>query len=352
MKRLGKDYEKLETLNLLSLFPEDHDIDVRDPKRRSSFLSQIDSGLGRALASESTLHGIRTQTMFQLMIASFGAVRLIKQEDSGECYYTSDEPIQLPDYKVVLEDGQCILVETKNHYKTDPLAGFRMREADLNALARCSNLLQSSLKIAIYWAPWNTWTLNDPAAFSRDGKYSRLDFVEAVTSSEMACLGDFSVGTKCPLTLRLSIATDKPRSIDSAGCVTGHLSALEFYCAGQLIEEELEKQIALYLMMYGKWKDNGPGAEVDSDHLPTAILYQFEPQETHPGQGFEIIGSLSSMFSTFYNSVTLEQSRVRNLVRYDNPGAFGSSIPRGFKGKSLPLWRFIQQPAKPTGSAG
>jgi hypothetical protein len=317
MKRLGREYDKLETLNLFSLLPVGEQLTLDDPNRKTAFLARLDSGLNRALNSESTLHGIRVQTMFQSMVASFGKVRLIKQDDAGECYYCSDELVQVPDFRVVQGDGKPLLIETKNHYKL--VAAFSLRETDLDALIRYSALLQTPLKLAIYWARWNTWTLNDPSVLKRDGRRARIEFTEALPTSYMADLGDVMIGTKFPLMLRLPAAIDKPRSINAQGEVQIHLAGWEFYCAGERLEDELEKLLAFYLMLYGKWQDGGPGAELDSDRVPTAVLYMFEPEETHAGQGFEMIGSLSSMFSTFYNSVTLEESRVANLAHYDDP---------------------------------
>ena len=159
--------------------------------------------------------------------------------------------------------------------------------------------------------------------------------MEAMIKSEMADLGDVTIGTKYPLMLRLAAATDKPRSISTAGVVEIHVTNLQLYCADKLVEDESERNIAFYLMMYGKWQSGGPGAELDPDKIPTAILYKFEPEEITPGQGFEIIGSLSSLFSNFYNSVTLEQSRVANLVHYDDPRRLAPIIPLDYKGKSL-----------------
>jgi hypothetical protein len=86
-----------------------------------SFLSQVDSGLARALNSEATLHGIRVQSMFRGMIANFDCLRLLKEEDSGECYYRSDDEILVPDFRVVTEKGESLLIETKNHFSKDPM---------------------------------------------------------------------------------------------------------------------------------------------------------------------------------------------------------------------------------------
>jgi len=289
MKRLGREYEKLEALNLFSLLPVDHELAIRDQSRKTSFLAQIDAGLDRALKSESTLHGIRVQTMFQLMVANFDKVRLIKQEDAGECYYGSDERLQVPDFKVVTAHGQLLLIETKNHYRTDPLTPFSMREADLHALSGYSSLLHIPLKFAVYWANWNTWTLNDPSVLKCDGQRARMDFGEAISASEMADLGDFMIGTKYPLVLRIPAATDKPRSISPEGEVQISTAGLEFYCAGERLEDDLEKSIAFYLMMCGKWEMSSPGAGLDEDGRPTGILYTFDPSEIHSGQGFEIM---------------------------------------------------------------
>jgi len=342
MKRLGREYDKLETLNLFSLLPLDQQLTINDPERKISFFARLGSGLELALKSESTLHGIRVQAMFQLMVASFGKVSLIKQEDSGECYHSSDEPIQVPDFRVVQADGKPLLVETKNHCKLS--APFSVRERDLDALVLYSTLLRTPLKVAIYWARWNTWTLNKPDIFERDGRRARVEFMDALATSHMADLGDLMIGTKSPLMLRLPAAMDKPRSINSEGELQIHLAGWELYCAGKRLEDEVEKLIAFYMMLYGKWQDSGPGAELDSDGLPTAILYSFEPEERHAGQGFEIIGSLSSMFSAFYNSVTLEEGRVANFAHYDDPSKLAPIIPPDYKGKALPLWRLIQQP--------
>ena len=58
MKKLGRQPQKLETLNLFSLLQSGDGNTLYDPANRQSFLSQVDSGLTRALDSEATLHGI------------------------------------------------------------------------------------------------------------------------------------------------------------------------------------------------------------------------------------------------------------------------------------------------------
>jgi len=40
------------------------------------------------LSNEALLHGLRTESMFEAMTASLGAVEIIKQEDAGRIYVT------------------------------------------------------------------------------------------------------------------------------------------------------------------------------------------------------------------------------------------------------------------------
>lgn len=87
MKRLGLKPLKLETLNLFALRQSGEGSAFYDPANRQSFLSQVDSGLTRALDSEATLHGIRVQSMFKGLVANLDCVRLLKEDDTGDCYY-------------------------------------------------------------------------------------------------------------------------------------------------------------------------------------------------------------------------------------------------------------------------
>src|ERR1700738_4613951 len=103
MRKLGREPQKLETLNLFSLLQSGDGSALYDPANRQSFLAQVDSGLTRALDSEATLHGIRVQSMFQAMVANLDHVRLLKEEDAGNCYYQSDDEIRVPDFRVITD---------------------------------------------------------------------------------------------------------------------------------------------------------------------------------------------------------------------------------------------------------
>lgn len=343
MKKLGREPQKLETLNLFSVLQSADGKTLYDPANRQSFLAQVDSGLTRALDSEATLHGIRVQSMFGGMVANLDSVQLIKQEDAGDCYFQSDEEILVPDFRVVTDKGQSLLIETKNHYSKDPMRRYRIRTTDLQALGRYADLVTTPLRLAIYWAHWNLWTVSDPKRFTVEGNYSQIEFLQAMKENEMASLGDYSIGTTYPLTLRLAAALDKPRSISPEGRVEMIIGAVQISAADAILEDRTERNIALYLMMYGKWQYDGGHIEVDEAGLPTAAVHTSTPEEPTPGQGFEIVGAVSSLYSQHYNSLTLDEGRVLRLNVQD-PTVLAPVIPRELEKKQLPLWRFVQRP--------
>ncbi len=343
MQRLGRDHRKLESLNLFALLPEQTDESLFDPMKKESFLAQIGSGLAEALDSESTLHGVRVQSMFEGMVANLGAVRLIKQEDAGECFYQGDS-LQPPDFRIITFVGSQLLVEVKNYYSNDPMKAFRLRADDVRKIARYSALVGATLKIAIYWSRWNLWTLNRIDTFKQSGKYYSIPFSRAVTASEMALLGDVTVATEVPLTMTLTADQSKTRSVSPDGTVTMEGTSRELRCGGTLIADATEKNILLYLMIYGKWQYDGGRVQLDEGGLPSAVVHTVAPEKReNPHENFEMIGSLSSLYSNLYNSLTLEDGKLTRL-RVKDPTALAPVIPLKFEKKALSLWRFVNTP--------
>jgi hypothetical protein len=65
------------------------------------------------------------------------------------------------------------------------------------------------------------------------------------------------------------------------------------------------------------------------------------PPEDH-GQGFEFVGTLSSLFSSMYLSSTSDADRVTRLGIHVVGGSLGSLIPDNYHSDMLPLWRIHQ----------
>ncbi len=342
MKKVGRDPGKLETLNLFSLLQDEDSGSLSAPERRETFTARLNSGLDRALNSPSTLHGVRAQTMFEGMVASLGKVKLLKQEDAGECYFAGDQ-IRIPDFRVVTKSGSVLLIEAKSHYPSDPMADFRIRAQDLEALQRYTAFFGTPLRFAIYWAHWNQWTLTRPEDFGDEGKQFGISFQRAMTCNEMADLGDFTIATRYPLSLKMVVDPHQPREIDTAGIAMIHVLGTEVSCAGTRINDRVGRNVALYLMMYGKWEYDGGKVETDDEGLPTAVVHSVAPTELlNANERFEMVGSLSSLYSSLFNSLTLEEGVVTKL-RVEDPTALAPVIPIDWTSDDLPLWRFVLQ---------
>lgn len=340
MKKLGRSFERLESLDLFTRFQGDT-LATYNAATKNSFLEQIGNELDRDFKAESTLHGVRVNILFQLMVANLGDVTLIKSEDSGDCFYLGD-PIIVPDYRVVTQNGETLLVEVKNHFARNPMRPFRVKRTYLEKLQRYAATLGTPLRFAIYWPGWNFWSLNDPTHFKAAGNYLELPLEQAFAQNEMAKLGDYSIGTVPPLQLRLKASPNRPRTISEKGQVNITIGGYELLTGGQLIEDKAEKSIAMYLMMFGKWQSEAV-VEFDNQHLPSAILHTAQPEEIRKEQGFDVVGELSAMFSSYYNFYTLQNGNV-HLWLMDEPSQVSPVIPAGYKGKRLKLWRFHLQP--------
>jgi hypothetical protein len=341
MKRLPRDYAKLESLNLFSALQPRGSASLHGSQRRTSFLAEIDAGLDRALTSESTLHGIRVQMLFEHMVPSFQSVKLMKQEDAGDCFAGD---IEIPDYRIVTDEGSSMLVEVKNHYTRDPRRPFRIKRDYLRQLAVYADLLGTPLRLAIYWARWNAWTLIDPTSLAERGQYVEIDFGGAMQGNTMAQLGDYMIGAQYPLVMRLIADSTKPRQIAPNGHAHFTIGRVEISCAGRLLHDKPTQNLAFQFMMFGQWNYSGSQAET-ADGKVVAVTHTIAPSETTPGQGFEIIGTLSSLFSARYNMLTLaEDGKVNALQRFDDPTGLCPLIPHDYQSDDLPLWRFRVRP--------
>ena len=97
-------------------------------------------------------------------------------------------------------------------------------------------------------------------------------------------------------------------------------------------------------MFYGRWMYEVE-PRIVADEIE-AVEHRWVP-EVDNQQGFEMVGSLSEMFCTFFKFATQDEGRIGKLRLDISPGSWGSLIPEGYKGTILPLWRFKLQPTPP-----
>jgi hypothetical protein len=341
MKRIPRDPEKFEVIDLFDAIGKKHNFKLHDKDSERDFLESIKTSLGRH-KSPIILHGRRVEAMFGYVAASLGRSTVVKREDSGEVFLESTD-VKVPDYRVVTKEGDQFLVEVKNCHKSDPFSKYSIKSTYLEGLKSYARLLNIDLKLAIYWSRWNKWVLISPSDLECDDSACVTSFIDSYKQNKMTILGDITIGTTPPLVFQLLTDPRKPRHINANGKVGFTIGRIELVCAGKRITEEKEQNIAFYLMLFGDWPTNEPKALIENREL-LGIEYMAEPIERTSGQGFEIVGAISGMISRHYNELTAPSGQIERLAPKVEPGMLGISIPDDYKGQQLPLWRFTQQP--------
>ena len=336
MKRIPRDPVRFD---VFKAFAAGTPISLHDQGAVDGFKSSVAASLGKSLSNPKFLYGQHVQAMFQGVVIALGQVEMIKEEDAGGGWYDGDK-LSIPDYRIVLRDGSQFLVEVKNNNEDHFDVKFAKRYID--GLRRYGDLTKANVKLAVYWVGWRTWTLVSLDVLEERGASLALPFVKAVAANELAVLGDITIGTRFPLVLKFVADRSKPRALSESGDVQFTIGETRFYCAGEEITDQKEKEIAFVLMLCGRWEEAAPTAELEGKLL-SEVVFECHPQEDHH-QGFEFIGSLSEIFSSLFSWRTLKDGRVSNLEIDLIPGQMADLIPKNYKGQALPIWRFRLTP--------
>ena len=211
-----------------------------------------------------------------------------------------------------------------------------------------ASAVEAKLMVAIYWSRCNKWTLISPDNLECSDTLCSIGMPNALIRNRMSLLGDVHIGTRVPLTPRLVANRKKTRRVSEDGRVQFTIGDVEVLCAGRRIEQKAEQAIGLYLMQWGDWPMEAPVLCVKDGEL-YGVDYVAEPEETTPGQGFEMVGSLSGMISKQFYELTVEAGQIARLAPRTEPGSLGIEIPVDYRGADLPLWIIVQQEVSDVG---
>lgn len=308
-----------------------------------AFLSQVREPLSQALSTESTVHGWRTQSLFGSLVVALDGCELLFTVDSGDVFVDGDD-VKPADFLLVLRDGRRILVEVKTIPPGKPTGPLRLSRAEMAGLRRFANLVGAELFIAGLFTAIGEWVLVPGGAFEvdDDGRYY-VDLLRAFQASEMNALGDVTLGVVPPLRLDLLPDSSRPHQVESDRRAVFTVGAVELRVGDQVMVEPQERRLAMFLLWFNHWTFR-QDAEVDGRTL-RRVSFVCEPEEPTPEQGFEIVGSLSSMYTRWFDLVTRdEDGSVASLEMRAEPGVLPSLLPANFSSPRLPLWRFTLVP--------
>ncbi|OWO89727.1 hypothetical protein B5E41_30065 [Rhizobium esperanzae] len=335
---------QIDVLSLFGRFTREQRISLHDPKATELFLSSITTTVADALQNGALQHGQRVQNMFEALIISLGDYKLLKMEDNGRVH--PEGSYIAPDFRLVLKDGTQWLIDVKNVFLAAPeQQRLVLRKVDVDKLTAYAEATGCPLKIAVYWALWRVWSLVDAADLAPiSDKKLAIDMLESLRLSQLGRVGDRTIGTKPPLTLRLVADRTKERSITSNGEVVYTVAAAKLFCDGNEIKNPVERDLAWTFMQYGDWAASEPLAILDSEDLPEAVEFEWKPPErSNPGEHFEMIGRLSSMFSRYYAERTVGPDGLTQTEADLVPNWFAPLLDTGHESDALPLWRFVIQ---------
>lgn len=347
MKRIKRNPGKFEVIDLFTALGREHGFKVSEDEDAREFMGLVKSSLKKSFEDAKLLHGKRVEAMFAHVAGALGGSKLIKQEDSGSIF-TDDDDLQPPDYLIVLKSGERIFVEVKNCHFKNYKSPFPVKSDYIQKLENYAQLNGAALKFAVFFSQFNQWVLLSKSSFTEHKAKCSISFIEAIAKNEMSIIGDRMIGTKPPLSVVFVADPEKEAFITDDGQANFIISDIKFYCDENEITDGTEKNIAFYLIQFGKWSESEGEALFDSERLAGVKLdYQPEHQEeVHDArqQGFGIIGHLSSMVSTAYKQHTVYEQRVIALDTAADPEIFSVEIPKGYKGDKLPLWQMELRP--------
>lgn len=336
---------------------------VQDGRGLAEFLARgadpaaIQHALDQA-RSPVRMHGRRAEEMFGYVVAALGAAEAVKREDAGALLVRDGVRVAVPDFRLVLRDRREVLVEVKNWHRAGVDTPVRLSRSYLGALAAYGDLFARPVYVAVYWSRWRVWSLH-PVAELLDAaaRAVPLTFLHAVPASHMALLGDESLATVFPLTLRLEVAAE--RRGGDAGNTTYAITVrqVRYLARGTELLDRTERRIAWNFMLHGRWGETGPTPVMDGDNL-TAIEVVFRPHDVpsgddaHPADaspGFAIVAAASSLASAQFDAATTHGGEITriHLDRVPEPPHVAAAPPTRGPGRStagLPLWRFRLEP--------
>lgn len=213
MKRLSHDKEQFDLLRVFEAYARSKEISMSDKSTVRQFVKDIPDTIKKHLNRDTLLHGTRVQSMFAYITAALGECSIINEEDSGT-FYSSESNVRRPDFRFLKPDGESFFIEVKNFHPKDPLKSYNAKAKYIESLMKYTKKFNIPLKIAIYWSRWEIWMLIDIEYFDKEKSQYIISLPEAMKRNEMSSIGDRTIGTEYPLSLRLYTDPDKPHHVD------------------------------------------------------------------------------------------------------------------------------------------
>ncbi|MCL2090161.1 MAG: hypothetical protein FWH11_02855 [Micrococcales bacterium] len=311
---------------------------VNDPERVDAVVKELRQGVTEALATPTTVQGWRAQALFASMVVALDGCTMMTQVDLGEIFADGD-PVKAPDFFLHLRDGRRILVDVKSLPKSikDPV---KFTKSEVARLRRFGELYGAEVHLALYFSSMSMWLLISIDDLSPGpGGGLRITMEKALMRNDMAAISDWTIGVEPPLELVLHPDPSSENRITEDGRAEFRVGSVEVRAGGRRVYTKEDQQIVWFLMMYGKWSQS-EHLRIEGSKL-VSLTWRAEPEERENlDQRFELVGSLASMYTQFFEIGTRGDAGIIGLDLPTEPGAMISLIPHDYHSDDLPLWRF------------
>ncbi|MNY93249.1 hypothetical protein D3C78_96580 [compost metagenome] len=345
MKRQNRKFEKFDAFELFSAYTSKYSINIQDEESLKTFLKEIRKSIEGSQKTPITIHGKRIEMLFAYVAGALGTVKLVKQEDAGNLF-TANLDVEMPDYRIILNNNEQILVEVKSFNSKDPHKKFELQKKYFRKLKNYSDLMNITLYIAVYFRLFNHWVLLPIQAFNEESDKYTIDFIQAMARSEMSKIGDCMLATTPDIEIRILTDEENAHQLptDKRNKVNFLPKKTEIYCNRKKLNTELESQLAIYFMRYSSWEEKIHELIIENNKV-YGVRFVYSG-ETHDGQLYAHLGYRSSMISEFFKTLTIKDDKVIATESFLNPSEFSIQIPDDYEEKynDLPLWIFIPLP--------
>jgi hypothetical protein len=318
---------------------------IGDEARIDAVLGEVRSNLLADLTVPSTVHGWRAQALFASLVAALDECELMTFVDTGDVYFDGPS-VKPPDYFLCLRSGKRILVDVKavELPSEDPLSmPIKFGATEVERMRRFGDLYGVEVFLALYYPAMPMWSLLplDDLVAGPGGGY-RTTVKESILRNQIGLLGDLTIGTLPSLECILRPDTTKPHYLEGSNEISFVVGSVEYRLDGSPVASDEGRRVMSFLMLYGGWADEEE-AILEGDELVEMRFTARPPEDT--GQGFEVVGSLSSMYSRMFESSTSTPLGVTASDMRIAPGSLISLVPHDYDVPDMPLWRLQLSPA-------
>ncbi|WP_312058191.1 hypothetical protein [Acinetobacter courvalinii] len=342
MYKVKRNPQKFETFDLFSTLVEELGYSISQDDVVEKVSEIFSDSVKEAKKSDIMLYGARNEGLFSYIVRGMSSVKFIKKEDAGDAYTSISQKIQIPDFRLILEDNSLIFVEVKNWNKTYDI-DFNLDIKYVESLERYCSLNNGKLFIAVFYRCINRWVLLPISRFKENKKKYEISLIDALKYSEFSRLGDIVFALDKPLEIYFEFESNILLNNYDGNYYNyeGKIKNIVFKCGSKEITDDVGRKAIFLLAQHGGWPEQYK--YIFENDKPIGLSLKYEPEEGFINNenevGFKIITQYSVMLTNFFAQKTLEKNVIVKLLYSGKPANVTAILPDDYKNSDLPIIR-------------